>query len=203
MRRLPDFSRFRHGRFAKVILLLGMVAFILAAGVYTTGVQIENKDSFCASCHVEPESTYYQASLKPAEAASLATFHAGEETRCIDCHSRRGIPGRLWSQWGGLQNLLVFRSGHYTQPSVTTRPVGDSGCSKCHSDLSWASERPGHYHSPELRRSWRTAGGPATSCQVCHPSHESDAPASDRFMDEARIEVQCDACHEATGEGGN
>ncbi len=202
MRRLPDFFRFGYGRFAKELRLLGAIAFILSIGVYTTGVQIENNDSFCASCHVEPETTYYQDSLEQAGVITLAAFHAGEEVRCIDCHSRRWIPGRLWSQWGGLQNVFVYRSGHYKQPSVTTRPVGDGGCSKCHSDLTWVSERPGHYHSPGLRRKWRVAGGSANSCEACHPSHKSDVPASDDFMDEAQIEMQCDACHEAIGESG-
>ncbi|MFQ5419954.1 MAG: NapC/NirT family cytochrome c, partial [Anaerolineae bacterium] len=201
MRRIADLSRFKHGRFPKGVLLLGVAIFVLASGVYVTAVRLEANDSFCASCHVEPESTYYRASLKASAAATLAAFHAGKETRCIDCHSRRWIPGRLWAQWGGLQNVLAYRSGHYDQPSITTRPVGDSGCSKCHSDLTWVSERPGHYHSPGLRRSWRASSGPANSCQVCHPSHESNASASDSFMDEKRIEMQCDACHEAIGEG--
>jgi hypothetical protein len=199
MRRLPDFSRFRHGRFAKGILLLGMLALILGAGVYATIARLEANDSFCASCHVEPETTYYQASLRPAEATTLAAFHAGEETHCIDCHSRRWIPGRIWAQLGGLQNFLAFRSGKYTNPSVTTRPVGDGGCSKCHSDLTWVSERPGHYHSPGLRRSWRAAGGPANTCETCHPSHEIVAPVSDHFMDTDLVEEQCAACHDLTG----
>ncbi len=199
MRRLPDFSQFRHGRFPKILLVLGIIAFFLAAAAYTTGVRLETHDSFCASCHVEPESTYYQASLNTTAPTTLAAFHAGENTRCVDCHSRRWIPGRLWAQWGGLQNLLAYRSGHFTQPSVTTRPVGDTGCTKCHGDLTWVSERPGHYHSPSLRRRWRAAGGPTNSCAACHPPHESVAPISEQFMDDELIEVQCDACHEATG----
>jgi NapC/NirT cytochrome c family, N-terminal region len=186
-------------RISGLARLLGVVGFVLAAGVYMTGIRLESNDSFCASCHVEPETTYYEASLKPAEATTLATFHAGEETRCIDCHSRRWIPGRIWAQLGGLQNFLAFRSGEYADPSVITRPVGDGGCSKCHSDLTWVSERPGHYHSPGLRRSWRAAGGPVNTCEACHPSHEAVAPASDNFMETEQIEAQCDACHDLTG----
>jgi nitrate/TMAO reductase-like tetraheme cytochrome c subunit len=181
------------------MLVLGVAGFVLVVNVYTAGVQLENNDAFCVSCHVEPETTYYRASLNPDQATTLAAFHAGVDTRCIDCHSRRWIPGRLWAQWGGLQNRLAFWSDDYTSPAVTLRPVGDGGCTKCHSDLSWVIERPGHYHSPWLRRDWQAEGSPANTCEACHPSHEPAAPKSDRFMDAAEIETQCDACHDTIG----
>jgi hypothetical protein len=202
MRRIPGLSRFTHSRLTRGLRLLAVVGFILAAGAHAAGLRVEANDAFCASCHVEPERTYYQASLKPAEADSLGAFHAGARTRCIDCHSRRWIPGRLWAQLGGLQNLVAYWSGNYTDPNVTTRPVGDGGCSKCHRDLTWVSERPGHYHSPWLRRRWRAAGGPANTCEACHPSHKPVASAADRFMEGDRIQAECDACHNATGAGG-
>lgn len=199
MARIPCLSRLTRSCLGRGMLILGVAGFALAVSVYTAGVQVENDDAFCASCHVEPKTTYYRASLTPDRAETLAAFHAGVDTRCIDCHSRRWIPGRLWAQWGGLQNALAFRSGDYTAPAVTIRPIGDSGCAKCHSDLSWVIERPGHYHSPWLRRAWQAAGGPANTCDACHPSHEPVAPKIDQFMDANHIETQCDACHEAIG----
>ncbi|MBW8010734.1 MAG: hypothetical protein FVQ83_05745 [Chloroflexi bacterium] len=180
---------------------LGVLGLFLVAIVYTIGVQLESNDAFCASCHVEPETTYYQTSLNPQIADTLAAYHAGENTLCIDCHSRKWVPGRLWAQWGGLQNLVSFWSGNFRSPSETTRPVGDSGCSKCHSDLTWVSERPGHYHSPWLRSSWRSAGGPVNTCEACHPSHEPFSSIGERFMDIDLTKAQCDACHDATGIG--
>lgn len=153
-------------------------------------------DSFCASCHVEPEQIYYEASLHPAKAKTLAAFHAGVQTRCIDCHSRKGLPGRIWAQIGGLSNWLSYLSGNFRNPSVTTRPVGDSGCSKCHRDITWVTQRPGHYHSPVLRQEWRSAGGPVNTCEACHPSHEMITSAEDRFTNSERFEPQCDDCHE-------
>lgn len=137
------------------------------------------------------------------EPETLAVFHAGIDTRCIDCHSKPGIPGRIWAQLGGLHNLLAFRSGNYRDPSTTTRPVGDGGCSKCHRDITWVSERPGHYHSPELRRRWRSFDGPANTCQACHPSHEEEPFSVEDIMTTQRLEEQCDACHEAFGIGEN
>jgi hypothetical protein len=105
----------------------------------------------------------------------------------------------MWAQLGGLQNFLAFRSGKHTNPAVTTRPVGDGGCSKCHSDLTWVSDRPGHYHSPGLRRSWRSVGGPANTCEACHPSHNPIAPSDDHFMDTEQFETQYDDCQDRTG----
>jgi hypothetical protein len=124
MRRISGPSRFTHSRLGKGFRLLLVVGFILTASAHVIGVRLEADDAFCASCHVEPETAYYEDSLKPAEADRLAAFHAGAGTRCVDCHSRRWIPGRLWAQLGGLQNLLAYWSGNYTSPNVTTRPVG-------------------------------------------------------------------------------
>lgn len=199
MTRIPCLSHLMHSCLGREVLLLAVAGFALTVSVYTAGVQLENDDAFCASCHVEPETIYYWASLNPDQAETLAAFHAGVGTRCIDCHSRRWIPGRLWAQWGGLQNALAFWSDDYNSPAVTTRPVGDSGCAKCHSDLSWVIERPGHYHSPWLRRDWQAANGPANTCNACHPSHEPVAPKSVQFMDSDAIETQCEVCHDAIG----
>lgn len=199
---IPVLSRFKRGCLTRGLPLLGVVGFMLMISVYTVGLRLESDDAFCASCHVEPETTYYQASQKPHETDTLAAFHAGKNTRCIDCHSRMWITGRLWAQWGGLQNLLTYLSDSYRDSSETTRPVGDSGCSKCHSDLTWVSERPGHYHSPWLRKQWQSAGGPANTCEACHPSHEVISSLSERFMEIDLIEAKCDACHDATGIGG-
>jgi hypothetical protein len=48
-----------------VLIVLGTTAFV-------TGTKIEEKNSFCASCHTQDESKYYQRSLAPA--VDLATY---------------------------------------------------------------------------------------------------------------------------------
>lgn len=193
------FSRIKHSRLIRGILFMGGMSFMVLTSVYTVGLQLESNDAFCTSCHTEPETTYFQDSLEPHKADALAAFHAGENTLCIDCHSRKWISGRLWAQWGGLQNLNSYLSGSYRSPSETTRPVGDSGCSKCHLDLKWVSERPGHYHSPLLRSRWQSAGGPTNTCEACHPSHQSVSSLAERFMEADRTEESCAACHDAIG----
>lgn len=183
-----------------LLLPIGLCV-LLAAGIYAVAGTLEGDDAFCASCHVEPEATYYQhsrAQSPPTLAAfHVATFQAGEGARCIDCHSGRWIPGRLGAQWIGLGNLLAFRSGEYRQPAQTTRPTGDVGCTKCHREMSWVRERPGHYHSPILRRQWQAVGGPASTCAACHPAHQEFSQPADSFLDSDRLEAQCEACHES------
>ena len=187
----------------KTLLLFGIVLLLIASTSLIVGTQLEAHDSFCASCHVQPEESYYQASLRQDEPETLAVIHAGLETRCIDCHSRSGVLGRIWAQLGGMENLVAFRSGNYRDPSSTTRPVGDGGCSKCHGDLTWVSERPGHYHSPELRRRWRAFDGPANTCQACHPAHDEGNFGIEHIIGSTALEEQCEGCHEAFGIGEN
>ena len=110
----------------------------------------------------------------------------------------RTLVGAVW--WAAKPGGLLV--GNYTSPNVTTRLVADGGCSKCHADLTWVSERPGHYHSPWLRRRWRAAGGPANTCEACRPSHKPVASAADRFMGADHVQAQRDACHNVTGGGG-
>jgi nitrate/TMAO reductase-like tetraheme cytochrome c subunit len=69
-------------------VLGGIVALgvILAAGGFTFAASQETHDAFCASCHTQPESTFYQRSTA-AQPMDLASYHTAQQTRCIDCHS--------------------------------------------------------------------------------------------------------------------
>jgi|TARA_B100001964_G_scaffold143521_1_gene158185 hypothetical protein len=70
---------------------------MLVVAVYITNVQLETNDSVCASCYVEPETSYYQARQHPKDAVTPAAFHRGEHISCIDCPDRPGIHAvNLW-----------------------------------------------------------------------------------------------------------
>ncbi|MEJ2563466.1 MAG: hypothetical protein P8Z42_12365, partial [Anaerolineales bacterium] len=79
------------------ILVLG---FVLAASGFAFAASKESHDPFCASCHTQPESTFFERSLD-VEAVDLASFHTQETTRCIDCHSGPGVLGRMQAEWLG------------------------------------------------------------------------------------------------------
>jgi nitrate/TMAO reductase-like tetraheme cytochrome c subunit len=60
-------------------------------------------DQFCASCHTQPESIFFQRSTG-ALAVDLASFHTTQKTRCIDCHSGPGLFGRMQAELLGARN---------------------------------------------------------------------------------------------------
>ncbi len=73
---------------------LGVLILLAAGGGVALGLNLENNDAFCASCHTEPESRYFQQS-QDTSAPTLASFHTQKDVRCIDCHSGSGPLGRL------------------------------------------------------------------------------------------------------------
>src|SRR5512147_1485352 len=77
-----------------------------------TAMQFENHDSFCASCHTQPESDYFQRAAAPAP-VDLASFHTGKSVRCIDCHSGSGLMGRPSALMLGAHDLLAYISKNY------------------------------------------------------------------------------------------
>src|SRR5438105_569591 len=79
-----------------ITVLGAVVALVVMVGGTAYALHIEENDGFCASCHTEPETTYFQQSqTKPP--VTLAAFHAQTAkmtARCIDCHSGGGAFGR-------------------------------------------------------------------------------------------------------------
>ena len=63
------------------ILLTGIVvALVLIAGGFGFAASQETLDSFCASCHTQPESTFYQRSTD-TQPVDLASYHTDQKTR--------------------------------------------------------------------------------------------------------------------------
>ena len=56
-------SRSRVVRWVAVIGVLLVVVVLLTGGSLAAATQVENRNSFCASCHTQPESEFYQRSL--------------------------------------------------------------------------------------------------------------------------------------------
>jgi len=187
------------------VLAVLVVAGVLAGtGAFAYGAHLENNNAFCASCHTQPESTYYRQTLA-AQKTTLAAFHSEKGVRCIDCHSGKGLTGRLKAMTIGARDMVAFRTGHYTQPAKTTHPLGNVRCTKCHAMSAFpvgegiVNAGPNsHYHATSLNRVWQQRGGPANTCTVCHPAHGQGTPASG-FTTVGQIERGCRACHNALG----
>ncbi len=192
-------------------LLIGVAVAFIGAIVFMIGgvgvsLALENQDVFCASCHTEPEVTYYQQSTQ-SNPTTLAAFHTQKQTGCIDCHSGGGALGRSEGLIQGGQDLMMFLSGSYHKPAITTNPLSDDSCTKCHSNIftrtgnrgggRGGEGRNGHYHYFLAR--WQAADpNNAAHCVTCHTAHTTGLNGL-QFMNQGQVAQQCDNCHAAMG----
>lgn len=180
---------------ARLVLIIG-VLLVAAIGLPFGAAEMENRDSFCASCHTEPESTYYARTLRPASAAGdLASYHAAEErTRCIDCHSGAGLAGRLQAQTLGARDAGAFILRIHRSPAITTRPLDDDSCLKCHGEILSDKEFDNHHH--HLIPDWQQANPQvANTCVSCHTGHREDGTWAKPFLVADMVLPRCAACH--------
>ena len=175
-----------------VLLALLLIAVLTGA----TAMQFENRDSFCASCHSEPETQYFQR--EASNPVDLASFHATKATRCIDCHSDQGLPGRVTALSLGAKDLFAFVSNHYTQPAPLTRKIADGNCLKCHADISQKQDFSNHFHI--FLPKWQSLDPNAASCVDCHQAHVTNGDASIGFLNQDTTSQVCQRCHAFAGE---
>jgi nitrate/TMAO reductase-like tetraheme cytochrome c subunit len=194
-KRKPIQSR-KSFRFLKIVSLLALV--LIPSAVFA-GAQLENHDSFCASCHTDPESTYVDRT-HGGTAVDLASFHSGEGVHCIDCHSGEGANGRAKAMTLGGHDLLKFVSGQYPQPAPLTHAISDVNCTKCHSDISEGRDFNNHFHV--FLPQWQQRSDKAATCVDCHQSHTTDGTAQIVFLNEQHTTAECQQCHNfASGRG--
>ncbi len=180
----------------------------------------ESHDSFCASCHTQPESTFFQRSTG-TQAVDLASFHTTQNTRCIDCHSGQGVLGRVQAELLGARNAFKWYTGTAVQPAVMTYAIGDQNCLKCHQPVTQQGYTPqaqlpvpggfrgggegegraNHWHVFLAR--WQAASPSAGTCVSCHSGHATDSTAQNGFMNSQNVQATCEACHQVLRrEGG-
>lgn len=181
-----------------LILILPVAAVVMVAGSFGVGATLENRDSFCASCHTQPESTYVQRAAAAAP-VDLASYHTAKATRCIDCHSGSGVGGRFQAELNGASNALRFFTRTDVQPGRLPGPYGDDGCLKCHADVvNQPINGNNHYH--EYLARWQATSPSAGGCVSCHPAHTTDSAADNLFMTDAVTQEVCAACHQVLTE---
>jgi predicted CXXCH cytochrome family protein len=185
-------------RLPKPIIFLGALI-LLGLGGGFTAMQFENQDSFCASCHSEPETTYFQR--EAAAPVDLASFHTTKDVRCIDCHSGQGlVPGRIQSLTLGATDLASWIGGHAPQPAPLKQPIDDSHCLKCHADVTQRNDFNNHFHVFLPR--WQALDKNAASCVSCHQGHNTDVEQPLGFLNRVTTTNVCQTCHNTFGGGG-
>jgi nitrate/TMAO reductase-like tetraheme cytochrome c subunit len=193
----PAANRFRGSlTFLKVAFV---AALLIIPVVGFTGMQLENHDNFCASCHTNPESEYVDRA-HAGTAVDLASFHTGKDVRCIDCHSGKGAIGRIQAMSLGGHDLLKFVSGHFPQPAPLTRSINDADCTKCHSDISQGRSFNNHFHF--FLPQWQQLSDNAATCVDCHRSHTTDGMVQNTFLNEQHTVSICQQCHNFAGGRG-
>ena len=183
-----------------VLLLVVAGIFIFIAGSFSVAASMEERDSFCASCHTQPETDYYGRS-QAASPIDLASFHTTKQTRCIECHSGTGTLGRASAIMLGARNAVHYYTGTAKQPAPLTVPVGDDHCVKCHASVYNSTDFNNHFHN-FLPRWQAAAPNNAAACVDCHSSHTTDGNAQAAFLSQAKTDQVCQSCHQALGGGG-
>jgi hypothetical protein len=180
--------------------------FLIVGGSFVVVARTEENDAFCASCHTEPEVTYF-ARAQAVNATDLASAHAmlarggdGDHpaaARCIDCHSAPGLMGRVTAMSLGVRDAIKWFTSAAVQPAVQTTPIGDANCLKCHADAPNDGRFDMHSHRHLAR--WQQADRNAATCVTCHTSHTTDGNATLGFLQQQRTLAECDRCHVALG----
>ncbi|MDR3573019.1 MAG: cytochrome c3 family protein [Anaerolineaceae bacterium] len=174
--------------------------FILAAAGFITVGQMENRDSFCASCHTQPESTYFPRSTATS-AVDLASDHSLKKaSHCIDCHSGSGAGGRISAELEGAMNAVKFVTHTMVQPATLNNPIADDNCLKCHASVPQESNFNTHFH--RYLAQWQAASPSAATCVTCHTAHTTDGDAALVFVSQTRVEQICQECHSVLRAGG-
>lgn len=181
-----------------LVMLVPLILVVLAAATAVTAMQFENHDDFCASCHSQPEQTYFQR--EAVASTDLASFHSAKDVHCIDCHSGPGlVPGRITALTLGAKDLWAWTTGHATQPAVQTRPISDANCLKCHEQITQQLAFNNHFHVFLSR--WQARDNNAATCVSCHQSHHTDGEAQLAFLNRNQTVNVCQSCHQTFGEG--
>lgn len=181
-------------KIAVFLVIVGVITLFLGG---VTMAHVENNDAFCASCHTEPEATYY--AREGADAVDLASVHAEKGVNCIDCHSGPGWRGRVSAMMLGARDAFHYLSGQYPQPAPLTRPITDEHCLKCHADVLQGRDFNNHFHI--LLPRWQVVDPNAAHCVDCHQGHETNGDPKLQFLNKATTVAVCQACHRVAGEG--
>lgn len=191
--RLPDLHLSGRVSRLQVFWLLGTIGLLLlaAAGGGTVSAQLESNDSFCTSCHTQPETTYFARSQAPA--VDLASVHTTENVACIDCHSGEGVVGRAEAIAQGAQNLALYASGHYQSPAVLRGSLASANCLKCHAEVTTDNTPANHFHY--YLAQWQASDPQAATCATCHQGHTTGGSGSEHFLQDVVTDGVCQQCH--------
>jgi len=176
-----------------LLLLIGIV-------IPVSAMQLENHNSFCASCHTQDEEKFYNRATKSAPTDLASAHDMKNQARCIDCHTGPGIVGRYGGLMAGATDLISYFSGHYPQPAALEEPYPDQNCMKCHQTLADKKDFNNHFHVFLFQ--WQSIDpANAAHCVDCHTSHDTTNDAGAVFLNKMITIQVCQRCHASAGQG--
>jgi hypothetical protein len=175
----------------------------------------EERNVFCASCHLRPEQTYVDRSRVNArqDTADLASAHAVAGTNCVGCHrGDQAIRDRATALALGARNTVKFIAGQYdpSHSQVALPWLLDDGCLRCHvTQPALGGVKPGqpnlvtaggfenHFHTLLFDSKVKTS----VTCASCHLAHLETFPEL-QFLDRNKVVLPaCERCHQELGRG--
>jgi len=158
-------------RWLLAIIVTGIVLFFVSI---LTASELEERDTFCTSCHRAPEVTYFDRAHKAAmntTATDLASFHYTDDTqfRCVACHrGDQSFEQRAEILWLAAKDTAVHflgtpdqtiekgsipapnpHAGSWQGPERYSRTPGilNDGCLSCHQDALTLVGFENHFHN--------------------------------------------------------
>jgi len=181
------------------LAILAGVMVVAVAG-FMSMARLEQTNTFCASCHTQPETTYLARSTASTK-VDLASDHFGKAgVGCIDCHSGDGVGGRLAAEFEGAGNAFKYVTHTMTQPGKMSAPMGDDHCLKCHDGVTAGRDMNNHFHY--YLADWQAKSPDAGHCVDCHTGHNDQGDAQIAFLNQQQTEAVCERCHAVLREGG-
>lgn len=200
-------------------LYLGAVvlAFIVIGGLSFVVVSaLEERDSFCTSCHTTPETTYFNRAYialdNPADPIpDLATAHyvqastesdtdAGTPFKCITCHrGDASLSHRVSTLALAARDTVIWASGQ-ANPALAKSHLRESwlpnaACLTCHTDLLLTLNGiDNHFHTnlPQAAQAFRNGGKLTIS-----PKFTGDTETLLKHgLDTVNVDLLCTSCHQ-------
>ncbi|MFN8457930.1 MAG: cytochrome c3 family protein [Anaerolineae bacterium] len=172
--------------------MIGLGLVLFSGGGLLYAAHLEDENAFCASCHTQPESSYYERTQQAAP-VDLASAHNRKDVLCIECHSGVGVKGRLEAMKVGAGDLEAYLTGNYHKPAIITVPIADSNCLKCHADVPATTKFNRHFHA--FLPKWQSLDPQAATCVDCHQAHATGGQAEQDFLQETPTTKVCQQCH--------
>lgn len=201
------------GSWGRRLGFIPLALFLVALGAAWTVSHLEERDPFCAGCHLRPETTYVDraAAARGSRPVDLAAAHARAGLPCVACHrGDSSLPDRVRTLALGAWNAARTP---FTPPDVPHHPVRmpglpENSCRLCHvreparagippdtTNPVMAEGFENHFHTDLFRPDLQTSVG----CVDCHRAHmETVTPF---FIMQEIVIPACERCHREVGRG--